>query len=588
MSADSEMAVCSTPAHAECVLTFDNIVVKSSDTGSIIVNGVSGVLSPGITAIMGPTGSGKTTLLNALVCYYTVGLELVTGKTFINGKSYTPHQVHFGYCLQTDDLNGHLTVYETLIYAADLIFAHKTPEERHERVMEVLASVGLVHVRDVLVGSATQQGVSGGQRKRVSIGLALLSAPPLLILDEPTAGLDSVTAMNLLNELKLLADKGTTIVCVIHQPQRKIFELLDKLILLRSGEIIYDGRAADCVSYLESLGYPYDGVSNPADHILDVISPQLGETVAQLTDRCLVRKAYQRPVLDLALNGDQPLPAPHAMASRFHQFSVLFRRQVKQELRDVNLHLLNFTAAIAAGFLIGGVWFQLGNSTANLSKRQPSVFFCVVNQSLFGAMKSILGFPDQRRNLMRERRAKLYSTLPGFMAWSVVDMLFTLPWSLIFVLVTYFMIGLRTDSAGHFFVYMVVLMLDKIVASSMAVMVCTWTVLPSMPTVILPVMLEMSRLFGGFFLPPALLPDYFVWLDPLSYVKYAFLAVANNELGDLVLCKPNGVCDTTSSRKVIDDNGLDYMLAGPCIGVLIAFVVFTRFVAYVFLLFKRV
>lgn len=175
------------------------------------------------------------------------------------------------------------------------------------------------------------------------------------------------------------------------------------------------------------------------------------------------------------------------------------------------------------------------------------------------------------------------------MAWSVVDILFSLPWSLIFVLVTYFMIGLRTDGAGHFFIFMVVLMLDKIVASSMAVMVCTWTVLSSLPTVILPVMLEMSRLFGGFFLPPALLPDYFVWLDPLSYVKYAYLAVVNNELEGLTLCHPvTQVCSSAPAQQVIRDNQLDYMVAGPCIGVLIAFVIFTRAVAYVFLLFKRV
>lgn len=537
---------------------------------------------------MGPTGAGKTTLLNALLHYVAPGLEKVSGTVRINGKEFTPQQVHFGYCLQTDDLNGHLTVYETMIYAAELLFAHRTPEEREARVTEVLRLVGLLHVRDVMVGSATIQGISGGQRKRVSIALAMLSAPPLLILDEPTAGLDSVTAMHLMQELKDLAiAEGLTILCVIHQPQRKIFELLDRLLLLRSGEIIYDGLASACVGYLSDLGLPYDGVSNPADHIIDVISPQLGETLAHLCERCPVRRAYRKPAIDNNAVAHIPLPLSAELPSRAYQFSVLFRRHLTQELRDVNLHLLSFFVAISAGFLIGGVWFQLGNGSANLSKRSPAVFFTVINQSLFGAMKSILGFPEQRRTLMRERRAKLYSTLPGFLSWSLADMLFSIPWSIVFVLITYFMMGLRTDSAGHFFIFLVVLVIDKIVASSMAVMVCTWTTNPSVPTVILPVVLELSRLFGGFFLPPALLPSYFEWLDPLSYVKYAFLAVVNNELQDLSTCTPAGVCSVTAANAIITSNQYDYLTAGPCIGVLIAFVVFTRFVAYVFLLFKK-
>lgn len=572
------------------VVTFENIGIRIDDGSSTrpILRGVSGTIRPGLTAIMGPTGSGKTTLLNALLHHVSVGLEKVSGEVRLNGKVFTPQQVHFGYCLQTDDLNGHLTVYETLYYAAELLFAFRTSEERHARVMEVLRVVGLVHVRDVMVGSQTHQGISGGQRKRVSIALALLSAPPLLILDEPTAGLDSVTAMNLMEELKELAtNHGTTILCVIHQPQRKIFELLDRLILLRSGEIIFDDEASSCVAAFEALGLHYDGVSNPADHIMDVISPHLGETQAQLWDRCVVRKAYRKPEVDHNANGEQPLPLSAELPSRAYQFGVLFRRHFVEELRDINLHLLSFFVAITAGFLIGGVWFQLGNGTANLSKRSPCVFFTVINQSLFGAMKSVLGFPEQRRTLMRERRAKLYTTLPGFLSWSLVDMLFSIPWSLVFVLVTYFMIGLRTDSAGHFFIFMVVLILDKIVASSMAVMVCTWTTNPSVPTVILPVVLELSRLFGGFFLPPALLPNYFEWLDPLSYVKYAYLAVANNELQDLLICTPAGVCSTTAANAIITSNKIDYLTPGPCIGVLIAFIVFTRFVAYVFLLFKK-
>jgi hypothetical protein len=163
----------------------------------------------------------------------------------------------------------------------------------------------------------------------------------------------------------------------------------------------------------------------------------------------------------------------------------------------------------------------------------------------------------------------------------------TIIWSAVFAVVTYFMIGYRTDSAKHFFLYFLILVLDKNTASSVAVMICTWTTQMTMPTVILPVILELSRLFGGFFLPPALLPSYFKWLDPLSYVKYAYLGVANNELSDLPLKDAAGVYSTTAANALVGSLKLDYLSTGPCIGVLIAFIVFTRAVAYVFLLFKK-
>lgn len=569
-------------------LSFENITIRVADTGKEVLSGVSGMISPGLTAIMGPTASGKTALLNALVQHVAQGLEKVTGKSLINGKEFSVQQVHFGYCLQIDDLNGHLTVFETLKYAADMILSQQNDAQRVARIEHLLSELGLMHVKDVLVGTPQLKGISGGQRKRLSIALAMLNNPPLLILDEPTAGLDSVTAKLLVTTLKHLCDtQRITILCVIHQPQRAIFEMLDRLMLLRCGEIIYDGDAQQCVASFQRLGIPFDGISNPADHIIECISPHLGETVEQLRARCIVRQAYQRPKLDVQEYVPIPLPLSDEMPSLFHQFSVLVRRQLMQELRDVNMHLTNLFVTLACAFLIGGVWFQLGNGSANLSKRLPALFFVCINQSLFGAMKAILHFPDQRRTLMRERRAKLYQTSPAVLAWTVVEYSVIAVWSVVFAIITYFMIGFRQDSAGHFFIYLCVLFLDKVVASSIAMLVCTMTSQPSLPTVILPMVLEISRLFGGFFLPPVQLPTYFEWLDPLSYVKYAYLAVANNELQELTICTPAGVCSVTAANAAISSRKLDYLTAGPCIGVLIAFAVFTRCVAYTFLRFKK-
>jgi ATP-binding cassette subfamily G (WHITE) protein 2 len=197
---------------------------------------------------IGPSGSGKSTLLNTLACRLDVS-TVATGEMRLNGAPYDNAELKriAGYVMQDDLLNGCLTVEETLMYTAKLRLSRTfTDVERKERVQDVMADLGLSHVHNVLVGSPLKKGISGGERKRVCVGMQLLNRPQLLFLDEPTSGLDSVTALDLLRTFHGLAhgksqDKAVTIVCSIHQPQAKIFNLFDSLILLKAGNIIYQG-----------------------------------------------------------------------------------------------------------------------------------------------------------------------------------------------------------------------------------------------------------------------------------------------------------------------------------------------------------
>ena len=613
------------------VLTFKDLTLKTSG-GQVLLNGVSARIGPGLTAVMGPTGAGKTNLLNCLADQIPSGLQM-TGERRINGKPYTASKVHYGYVLQTDDFNGNLTVQETLSFAAELMLANAPVEQREHRVEYLLKELGLYHVRDVMIGTPLKKGISGGQRKRVSIALAMINAPKLMFLDEPTAGLDSVTAMNLLLTLKQLArQEGATLLCVIHQPQKAIYGLLDRVLLVRSTEIIHDGKASDVVAYFESLGYPYEVMSNPADFIMEVISPTVGESMEDLTARCEVRKHYRAPELNLTENESVPLPLPVTPPTLATQFAILFRRQIIQEVRDVNLHLMSVTTTSVAAILIGLVWFSLGSKAESMSKRLPAVFFCAVNQSLFGAMKAVLAFPGQRAMMSRERRAKMYSTSPAFLAWAVVDFLYTIPWSLLFSGITYVMLGLRSD-AGAFFLFALFMFLDRVAGASIAMMICA-VFEESVAVVVLPALLELSRLFSGYFLSPRLLPQHYVWLDPLSYVKYAYVGSALNELNGLMLyttgipsCSPlvtslgggtlsptrlpvvtnvNGSVFTTTYQRnathecstmtessmkttqaTIDRLGLNFITVGGCVGALFAMVIGTRIIAYCFVRMKK-
>ena len=201
-----------------------------------------------IDLILGASGSGKSTLLNILACRLDVNTK-ISGEIRLNGSKYTNTELKqiSGYVMQDDLLNGHLTVYETLVFTGELRLPRQlTKQEREERVNEVINEMGINHVKNVIVGTVLKQGISGGERKRLCIGMELLNRPQLLFLDEPTSGLDSVTALDLMQILHSIAhgeylNQSVTIVCSIHQPQSKIFNLFDSIILLKGGNIMYQG-----------------------------------------------------------------------------------------------------------------------------------------------------------------------------------------------------------------------------------------------------------------------------------------------------------------------------------------------------------
>ena len=139
--------------------------------------------------------------MNTLACRLDVN-TVIHGQMCLNGAPYDNAELKrmAGYVMQDDLLNGHLTVYETLMYTAELRLPRQlTQQERQKRVHDVLLAMGISHVKNVIVGTVMKKGISGGERKRLCVGMQLLNRPQLLFLDEPTSGLDSVTALDLLH-----------------------------------------------------------------------------------------------------------------------------------------------------------------------------------------------------------------------------------------------------------------------------------------------------------------------------------------------------------------------------------------------------
>ncbi|KMS94667.1 hypothetical protein BVRB_016460 [Beta vulgaris subsp. vulgaris] len=238
----------------------------------VILDGVTGIVRSGeLLAMLGPSGSGKTTLLTAL------GGRL-PGK--ISGGSITYNQHPFsgsvkrkiGFVTQDDVLYPHLTVLETLTYTALLRLPKKlTKQDKINQVGMVINELGLTRCQNTMIGGTIFRGVSGGERKRVSIGQEMLVNPSLLLLDEPTSGLDSTTAQRIMATLKGLARGGRTIVTTIHQPSSRLYQMFDKVVVLSEGCPIYSGSASRVMDYFCSIGLmPGFNLINPADFLLDL------------------------------------------------------------------------------------------------------------------------------------------------------------------------------------------------------------------------------------------------------------------------------------------------------------------------------
>ncbi|KAF2530844.1 hypothetical protein F2Q70_00031840 [Brassica cretica] len=236
-----------------------------------VLNGVSGIVKPGeLLAMLGPSGSGKTTLVTALAGRLHGKLS---GTVSYNEEPFSSAvKRKTGFVTQEDVLYPHLTVLETLTYTALLRLPKElTRKEKIEQAETVVSDLGLTRCCNSVIGGGLVRGISGGERKRVSIGQEMLVNPSLLLLDEPTSGLDSTTAARIVSTLRTLARGGRTVVMTIHQPSSRLYRMFDKVLVLSEGSPIYSGDSGRVMEYFGSIGFqPGSNFVNPADFVLDL------------------------------------------------------------------------------------------------------------------------------------------------------------------------------------------------------------------------------------------------------------------------------------------------------------------------------
>eukprot|EP00933_Yihiella_yeosuensis_P040341 TRINITY_DN34620_c0_g1_i1.p1 TRINITY_DN34620_c0_g1~~TRINITY_DN34620_c0_g1_i1.p1 ORF type:complete len:1577 (+),score=285.87 TRINITY_DN34620_c0_g1_i1:184-4914(+) len=259
---------------ASASVSFEDICLDLPN-GQRILEGVSGEFRAGrMCAIMGPSGAGKTSLMNVLCG--KASYANATGVIRFSGREgkYEEYKTVMGFVPQEDVVHEGLTVGEQIHFSAELRTPYDTNPQRRKAIAEdVLSVMQLSNIQNSIVGGLENRGISGGQRKRVSIGLELAADPTMLFLDEPTSGLDAAASLAIVHSLKRMAQLGMTSVMVVHQPRYSLYSLFDDVLLLgKGGRTVYLGPALGAKPYFERLGFMVPLSENPADWFMDLIS----------------------------------------------------------------------------------------------------------------------------------------------------------------------------------------------------------------------------------------------------------------------------------------------------------------------------
>ncbi|KAL5539617.1 hypothetical protein UlMin_042303 [Ulmus minor] len=546
-----------------------------------ILNGISGFVCPGeILAMLGPSGSGKTTLLTALGGRLSGKLS---GKITYNGLPFSGAiKRRTGFVAQNDVLYPHLTVTETLLFTALLRLPNSlTWEEKAQHVEHVIAELGLSRCRNSMIGGPLFRGISGGEKKRVSIGQEMLINPSLLLLDEPTSGLDSTTAQWIVSILKRLARGGRTVVTTIHQPSSRLYHMFDKVVLLSEGCPIYYGAASSALDYFSSIGFSTSITLNPADLLLDLangIAPDskhgLENSENMEEEKKRVREtlicAYDKNVVCKPCSSSDQNATPHKKdemkqaeqwhTSWWHQFTVLLQRGLK-ERRFETFNRLRIFQVISVAVLGGLLWWR--TPASHIADRIALLFFFSVFWGFYPLYNAVFTFPQERTMLIKERSSGMYRLSSYFLAKTVGDLPLELALPTAFVFIIYWMGGLKADPFT-FILSLLVVLYNVLVSQSLGLAIGAILMDIKQATTLASVTTLVFLIAGGYYVQH--IPWFIVWLKYLSYSYYCYkllLGVQYNN-DDYYECSQGVLCKVTDFPP-IKSMGLDNLWMDVCV-----------------------
>ncbi|XP_037403924.1 ABC transporter G family member 5-like [Triticum dicoccoides] len=529
-----------------------------------LLDGISGEAREGeLFAVMGASGAGKSTLLDALAGRIT--RASLRGSVTLNGEPLTDGRLRAisAYVMQDDLLYPMLTVRETLLFAAEFRLPRALSAARkRDRVDALIRQLGLSGAADTVVGDETHRGVSGGERRRVSIGADIIHDPILLFLDEPTSGLDSTSAFMVVQVLRDIARSGSVVVMTIHQPSARILGILGRLLLLSSGRAVYAGTPAGLKPFFSELGTPIPDNENPAEFALDTIrdlerqpdgAAKLadfnarwhGDTIGKVSSTVMslelaVAESVSRGKLSRLIESTTGTVGMPTYANPLAlEVWVLSKRSFINFRRMPELFALRLGTLMVTGLVLATIFFRLDDTPRGVKERLG--FFAMGMTTMFYVSAGTLPvFIQERHVYLRETEHNAYRRISYVLASSAVFFPSLVILCLAFAVITFFAVGLAGGGAS--FGFFVLTVLASLWAGSGFVTFLS-AVVPHVMlgyTVVVAV-LAYFLLLSGFFITRDRIPGYWMWLHYMSLVKYPYQALVQNEFGDASRCFARGI-----------------------------------------------
>lgn len=568
-------------------------IFKGPGTPKDILVDCSGLVRAGeVLFIMGASGSGKSSVLDSLAL--RVAAE-VRGDVFVHGlpRGAGRFREQAKYVGQEDHLFESMTCEETLWTAAELQVANR--DVRKQRVEDAITRLGLDGCRGTKVGGTFFRGCSGGQKRRIAIGAELVAGPEVLLCDEPTSGLDSASALEVVRHLRGVARTGVAVVCSIHQPGQRVFEMADTLLLLSAGRTVYFGEAGKASAYFEKFGGARMLGVSAAEYLLEEVNADFHEEEGK-EDKLIAawgesneKAKLENDISEFVSEGARETTGKVARVQYrrglLSQVAILAKRNGKDALRNPAVIYLRFAMYFALCAMIGIAWFRTEEKADRIQDLQGALFFSF-SFLIFMSIAVLPVYISEKAIVTRERLNGAYSVAAYMLGHFAVEVLMLGVLSLACTAVLYPLANLNPQFSRGMF-WALTLWISLLVAESIMILIASIVPLFIVGIAAGGFLLGGFMIVMGFFTRIQKIPWTLRWMRYVGLHTYGFAAFCINEFdGRTYAATPESFppfVEPVQGREVIEALGFVFDSKWKNLAVLSAMLVVYRTLSFLWI-----